>query len=50
LGKSKTRCQSVSDRPQWRIEPFPVTFSFGWPIELGEGDERQVFAFSLSLR
>ena len=32
------------------IEPFPVTFSFGWPIEIGEGDERQVFAFSLSLR
>lgn len=32
------------------IEPFPVTFSFGWPIESGPGDERQVFAFSLSLR
>lgn len=32
------------------IEPFPVTFSFGWPIEVGEDDERQVFAFSLSLR
>ncbi len=32
------------------IEPFPVTFSFGWPLEIGEGDERQVFAFSLSLR
>lgn len=32
------------------IEPFPVTFSFGWPIESGPGDELQVFAFSLSLR
>ncbi len=32
------------------IEPFPVTFSFGWPIEHSSEDERQVFAFSLSLR
>ena len=32
------------------IEPFPVTFSFGWPLESGPADETQVFAFSLTLR
>ncbi|MEM1452943.1 MAG: POTRA domain-containing protein [Planctomycetota bacterium] len=33
------------------IEPFPVTFSFGWPIIFDEAvDERQTFAFTLTLR
>lgn len=32
------------------IEPFPVTFSFGWPLRSEEEDERQVFAFSLTFR
>jgi len=32
------------------IDPFPVTFSFGWPLRSEESDERQVFAFSLTLR
>lgn len=32
------------------IDPIPVTFSFGWPLREGNGDERQVFNFSLSLR
>ncbi|MEM9380073.1 MAG: BamA/TamA family outer membrane protein, partial [Planctomycetota bacterium] len=33
------------------IEPFPVTFSFGWPIIYDEAvDERQTFAFTLTLR
>jgi len=32
------------------IEPFPVTFSFGWPLISDEADERQVFAFTLALR
>jgi len=32
------------------IEPFPVTFSFGWPVASEAEDERQTFAFSLTLR
>lgn len=32
------------------IDPFPVTFSFGWPLREGDGDLTQVFAFSLTLR
>lgn len=32
------------------IDPFPVTFSFGWPLRSGPEDERQVFAFSLTFR
>lgn len=32
------------------IEPFPVTFSFGWPLRSEATDERQVFAFSLTFR
>lgn len=32
------------------IRPFPVTFSFGWPLRSFDGDERQVFAFSLTYR
>ncbi len=32
------------------IEPFPVTFSFGWPLRAEDEDERQVFAFSLTFR
>ena len=32
------------------IEPFPVTFSFGWPLASEPEDERQTFAFSLTLR
>ena len=27
------------------IDPFPVTFSFGWPLRSEPEDERQVFAF-----
>ncbi len=29
--------------------PFPVTFSFGWPL-MSEEDERQTFSFSLTSR
>jgi len=32
------------------IEPFPVTFSFGWPIKSEAEDETQTFAFTLTLR
>ena len=32
------------------IQPFPVTFSFGWPLKSDAADETQVFAFSLTLR
>ncbi|MEE2938910.1 MAG: BamA/TamA family outer membrane protein, partial [Planctomycetota bacterium] len=32
------------------IDPFPVTFSFGWPLRAEPEDERQVFAFSLTFR
>ena len=32
------------------IEPFPVTFSFGWPLASEPQDERQTFAFTLTLR
>lgn len=32
------------------IEPFPVTFSFGFPLRSEDEDERQVFAFSLTYR
>lgn len=32
------------------IDPFPVTFSFGWPLRSEDEDERQVFAFSLTFR
>jgi outer membrane protein assembly factor BamA len=32
------------------IEPFPVTFSFGWPVRSQPEDDRQTFAFTLTLR
>ncbi|MEM9799444.1 MAG: BamA/TamA family outer membrane protein [Planctomycetota bacterium] len=32
------------------IEPFPVTFSFGFPVVFEDEDERQTFAFTLTLR
>ena len=32
------------------IDPFPVTFSFGWPLRSEAEDQRQVFAFSLTFR
>lgn len=30
--------------------PFPVIFNFGFPLNLGEGDDRQVFSFNLAFQ
>lgn len=32
------------------VRPIPISFSLGWPLMDGEGDDTQVFSFSLSLR
>ena len=30
--------------------PIPLTFNFGFPLREGDGDEKEVFSFRLSLR
>tara|TARA_R110002072_G_scaffold8713_10_gene43645 strand:- start:515 stop:3079 length:2565 start_codon:yes stop_codon:yes gene_type:complete len=32
------------------VNPIPISFSFGWPIDQGIGDRTEVFSFRLSLR
>ena len=31
-------------------QPLPITFSLGWPLREGDGDETEVFSFRLTLR
>jgi outer membrane protein assembly factor BamA len=32
------------------LYPIPLAFNFGWPIEDGHGDRRQVFSFNIAIR
>jgi len=32
------------------IYPIPISFNFGWPIEAGADDRRQVFSFNIAVR
>jgi outer membrane protein assembly factor BamA len=32
------------------VQPLPIVFNLGWPLREGEGDDLEVFTFSLASR
>ena len=40
----------IEDSTRSLVQPLPIVFNLGWPLQEGPGDDLQVFSFTLSNR